>query len=96
MEAKYDRCCGIDVHKKLLVACVRCGDQSEIRKFATTTSDIRKMIGWIADSQCQMTVMESTGSYWIPVWNVFEDGCTRNAGERAESEGSTGKEDRPC
>ena len=73
VEAKYDPCCGIDVHKKLLVACIRSGDESVIQEFGTTTAEIMDMIHWIQEHNCQMTVMESTGSYWMPVWNIFED-----------------------
>lgn len=73
METRFDPCCGIDVHKRGLVACVRRGKESTIRKFGTTTADILDLIQWITDNGCQQTVMESTGSYWIPVWNIFEE-----------------------
>lgn len=72
-QATYDLCCGIDVHKGLLVACVRSGQESDVRRFGATTTEIRDMVQWITESHCQMTVMESTGSCWIPVWNVFEE-----------------------
>ncbi len=73
MGAKYDPCCGIDVHKDLLAACVRRGDEEEVRTFGTTTTQIHELASWIRQNGCVLTTMESTGSYWIPVWNVFEE-----------------------
>ena len=73
MEERIDCCGGIDVHKKLLVAFTRRGEESTIRKCGTATTDIRDRAQWITDNQCQLTVMASTGSYWISVWNVFKE-----------------------
>lgn len=72
MEVVYPVCCGLDVHKKILVCCLRDGKRTQIRQYGTSTCEIRSMVGWLRDSGCQMTVMESTGSYWKPVYNVFE------------------------
>lgn len=71
--AKYDPCCGIDIHKKILVACIRRGEETEVRNFGSTTAEIQNMCDWIQENGCQMTTMESTGPYWIPVWNIMED-----------------------
>ena len=72
MEVLYERCCGIDVHKRIVVACLKCGKQQEIREFGTTTDELRTLTKWLQDSDCQMIAMESTGSYWKPLYNIFE------------------------
>lgn len=68
----YERCAGIDVHKKLLVVCLRIGRRTESREFGTTTADIRDIVAWLKSNGCQMVAMESTGSYWKPLYNIFE------------------------
>ena len=68
----YERCAGIDVHKKLLVVCLRIGRRTESREFGTTTGEIREIVVWLKANGCQMVAMESTGSYWKPLYNIFE------------------------
>lgn len=68
----YERCAGIDVHKKALVVCLRIGRKTESREYGTTTGEIREIVKWLKSSQCQMVAMESTGSYWKPIYNIFE------------------------
>ena len=72
MEVVYQRCCGIDVHKKMIVACFRDGRKKEIREFGTLTSELRELTSWLLDSGCEMIAMESTASYWKPLYNLFE------------------------
>jgi len=69
----YERCAGIDVHSKMLVVCLRIGRKTELRHFATHTSAIKKLVLWLTENRCQMAAMESTGSYWKPVYNIFEE-----------------------
>ena len=71
-EVYYERCAGIDVHKKLLVVCLRIGRKTEVREFGTLTHEIREMVAWLKANGCQMAAMESTGSYWKPLYNIFE------------------------
>jgi transposase len=71
-EVYYERCAGIDVHKKLLVVCLRIGRKSEVREFGTLTHEIREMAAWLKANGCQMAAMESTGTYWKPIYNIFE------------------------
>ena len=59
----YERCAGIDVHKKLLVVCLRIGRRTESREFGTTTAEIREIVAWLISNGCQMVAMESTGSF---------------------------------
>lgn len=68
----YERCAGIDVHKKLLVVCLRIGRKTESREYGTTTGEIREIVKWLKENSCQMIAMESTGSYWKPLYNIFE------------------------
>lgn len=72
MEVIYERCCGIDVHKKIIVACLRIGSSKELRQYSSTTRDLREMTEWLKQQDCQMIAMESTGSYWKPLYNIFE------------------------
>ena len=72
MEKVYDKCCGIDVHKKLIVACLKKGNTQEIREFGATTRELLEMADWLKDGGCEMVAMESTASYWKPLYNIFE------------------------
>ena len=72
MERVYERCCGIDVHKKLIVACLRTGNKNEIREFGACTRELLQLADWLHENNCQMVAMESTGSYWKPLYNVLE------------------------
>lgn len=72
MDKVYERCCGIDVHKKVVVACMRTGRKKEVREYGTTTRELLNLTDWLLESECQMIAMESTASYWKPLYNVFE------------------------
>ena len=72
MDRVYERCCGIDVHKKIVIACLRCGRKQELREFGTTTKELLRLADWLIQNDCQMIAMESTASYWKPLYNVFE------------------------
>ena len=73
MEVVYERCCGIDVHKNMLMVCIFTGvRKKEIREFGTMTEDIQRLAEWIKETNCQIAAMESTGVYWKPVYNILE------------------------
>ena len=72
MEKVYDICCGIDVHKKILVACLKIGRKQEIRQTGATTRELLELADWLKANHCQMVAMESTGSYWKPLYNILE------------------------
>ena len=72
MEVVYRCCCGIDVHKKVIVACLINGGEQELREFGTTTSEIKTLANWLTESGCEMIAMESTGVFWKPLYNLFE------------------------
>jgi len=77
MQMLYDRCCGIDVHKKMIVACLLLvtaqGVQKEIQMFSTMISDLFRLRDWLQAQHCQAVAMESTGVYWKSIWNVLEE-----------------------
>ena len=72
MEIFYERCCGIDVHKRMIVACLRTGRKSETRTYGTYTDELRDLTRWLKSEDCQMAAMESTGPYWKPLYNILE------------------------
>lgn len=76
MQVIYTRCCGIDLHKKVIVACLLIctaqGIQKEIQTFTTMVQDLSRLRDWLKARQCQAVAMESTGVYWKPIWNVLE------------------------
>jgi transposase len=78
MEVLYPHCAGLDVHKDTVVACGRrvIGGKvvREVRTFKTTTSDLLALSEWLASLGCTHIVMEATGVYWKPVWNILSDG----------------------
>jgi transposase len=78
MEVLYPRCCGLDVHKETVVACLRLVIASkvmkEIRTFSTTTTDLINLSEWLGENKCTHIAMEATGVYWKPVWHILSDG----------------------
>jgi len=75
MEVLYPCCAGLDVHKDVVVAAVRCVStprHSEVRSFGTTTSGLLALSEWLASHACTHVAMEATGVYWKPVWHVLE------------------------
>lgn len=77
MEVMYERCCGIDVHKRMLVACLLTPDERgrpsrELRTFGTMTGELEELAAWLRQAGCTTVAMESTGSYWKPVYNILE------------------------
>lgn len=72
MDIVYSHVCGLDVHKKNVVACVLTPDEKEIRTFSTMTEDLIQMVDWIISKGCTHVAMESTGSFWKPIYNLLE------------------------
>jgi len=75
MEVLYRCCCGLDVHKKSITACVLWSDgkkRKEKRRFGTFTEDLLKLAEWLRECGVTHVAMESTGVYWKPVWNILE------------------------
>ena len=73
MEIMYERCCGLDIHKKSITACVLIsGKKKEIRTYGTMTGDLLELCKWLKGNDIKMVAMESTASYWKPIFNLFE------------------------
>ena len=77
----YKICCGIDVHKNFVVACIAKTDKQgvttyERHHFSTYTKGLKQLLKWLLDRNCKDVCMESTGKYWIPVYNVLEHDCS--------------------
>ena len=80
LKIQYPVCCGIDVHKNFLIAAIATTDEKNIttyktQRFTTFTKDLRDLAQWLLDEKCVHVCMESTGKYWIPVYNVLESSC---------------------
>jgi transposase len=78
MDAIYERCCGLDIHKRTVVACVIVPGagrqfQKEIRTFGTMTDDLLALADWLAAEGVTHVAMESTGVFWKPLFNLLED-----------------------
>lgn len=76
----YPICCGMDVHKSFLIACVATTNEHgatayQSKRFSTFTGDLRRCAKWLAERNCRDVCMESTGKYWIPIYNILEPTC---------------------
>jgi transposase len=78
MQPILKSCCGIDVHKEKIKACIAKGPldkppKFEIKTFSTMTSDLLKLKDWLRQNKVEAVAMESTGVYWKPIFNILED-----------------------
>src|SRR5258708_33377928 len=78
MQIVHERCCGLDIHKKTVVACVLITQadgtlQREIRTYATMTADLLMLRDWLESLDDRHVAMESTGVFWHPIYNILED-----------------------
>jgi len=76
----YPICCGIDVHKKFVVATIGSTNKSGVteyqtRQFSTFTENLHHLLDWLKSQSCINVCMESTGKYWHPVFNILENYC---------------------
>jgi transposase len=76
LQVMHPICCGLDVHKKMVSACLivqtAAGERVEQREFGTFTRDLASLKEWLLENECPVIAMESTGVYWRPVFNVLE------------------------
>ena len=80
MRVLHERCCGLDIHKKFVVACLLTTSadgtgHKEVRTYSAMTNDLLALADWLRAEDCGPVVMESTGSYWRPVFNLLEEQC---------------------
>ena len=76
----YPVCCGLDVHKSFVQACIASTDEKGVtfykgQRFSTFTNDLVNLALWLEANNCKDVCMESTGKYWIPVYNILETTC---------------------
>ena len=77
MKVVYPVCCGVDVHKSFLVATVISTTSDPEpkyyrKRFSTFNGDLKRFSEWLSDHHCNCVCMESTGKYWVPVYNILE------------------------
>ena len=80
LKVVYPVCCGIDVHKTFVVACIASTNSKSIttykrHRFSTFTKGLYELSQWLSQNDCNDVCMESTGKYWIPVFNILEPSC---------------------
>jgi transposase len=80
MRVLHERCCGLDIHKRFVVACLLAtgpdgAAHKEVRTYSTMTADLLALSDWLRAEGCGPVVMESTGCYWRPVFNLLEGQC---------------------
>ena len=78
MKVTFQTCCGVDVHKSFLVATIIKTSSGiepsyQKRRFSTFNNSILEFKKWLLENECLYVCMESTGKYWIPVFNLLED-----------------------
>ena len=76
----YRICCGMDVHKSFVVACIASTNEQGVtsyksKRFSSFTGDLHRCATWLAENGCRDVCMESTGKYWIPIYNILERTC---------------------
>ncbi len=76
----YPICCGIDVHKSFIVACITSTNDNGVttyksKRLSTSTGELRKCANWLSEKNCKNVCMQSTGKYWITVYNILESTC---------------------
>lgn len=77
MDILHSCCCGLDVHKRFVVAClIRAGEDGkrhkELKRFTTLTPDLLRLVDWLQAASCTHVALESTGVYWKPIFNLME------------------------
>ena len=73
----HPNCCGLDVHKKVIAACMLLIDEfgnetTIIQEFGTFTDELEDLRDWLLEHDCLIVAMESTGVYWRPIHNILE------------------------
>jgi len=92
MQVVHEVCCGLDVHKKSVTACVlwAANRRRQTREFGTFTKELLELADWLRECGVTHVALESTGVYWKPVWNLLEGECPAHqsgAGTEDRSEG---------
>ena len=72
MQVVSEICCGLDVHARTIVACLKRQGEQEIRTFSTMSDDLLRLSDWLVTAGCTQVALESTGVYWQPVYHLLE------------------------
>jgi transposase len=76
MDVLHSRCCGLDVHKSSISACILLREAGRVqkhqRRFGAMTQELRELAEWLRQFGVTQVAMESSGVYWKPVWNILE------------------------
>jgi transposase len=76
MYVVHERCCGLDIHKKVILACILIcttqGIQKKTEVFGTTVPELLRLLAWLKAHKCSHVAMESTGVFWKPIYNLLE------------------------
>ena len=73
MSGKREIACGIDVHKKFILATILSSDGLKFQdRFGTSLEDLLKFKSWLRENGCHKVALESTGNYWLPIYHVLE------------------------
>jgi transposase len=95
MKTLHQRCAGLDVHKREVVACLRLVRRGrverEVRRFPTTTRGLVELADWLEAARCTIVAMEATGVYWKPVWHILEGSCEQVLANAAHIKGVPGR-----
>ena len=79
MDVLHPRCCGLDVHKSSISACILVQVAGRVqkhqRRFGAMTRDLQELANWLRQFEATQVAMESSGVYWKPVWNILEGQC---------------------
>lgn len=98
MEVLYERCCGIDVHKSSVAACILLErghkPQKHLRRFGCTTRDLRELAEWLRSFDVRYVAMESTGVYWKPGLELVGRALPYGACQSSAHQGGARPEDR--
>lgn len=95
----YPICCGMDVHKSFLVACIASINEQGVttykgKRFCTFTGDLRRCATWLGENNCKDVCMEPTGMYWLPIYNILEHARNIVLAPPQVRQGYPGKENR--
>lgn len=76
MEVLLERCCGLDVHKDVIQACILIAGEEALvlrESFGTIRSELSRLCRWLKENECMYATMESTGVYWLPIYDQIEE-----------------------
>jgi transposase len=96
METIVERCCGLDVHQAVVVACVLTGEpgrrpSKQVRSFRTLSADLVQLRAWLIEQGVTHVGMEATGVYWVPVYAALEGGFELTVGNASHIKNVPGR-----